>query len=734
LLAAIERGADGTIHVEPLSMAETRTLLLSIIRDDGRRVAKTTIGEIAELSGGYPFHAEELLRGTLQRGPSASDAFTVPSSLKATVQERLASLSEPERTVLTSAAVIGRRFSSDLLCEISRIAYADVLRALRHARNLQLLIEEPDGAHFHFRHALTREAVYEELLFAEARELHAAIAERLEEHAETSADAPAIAYHAWRAGKRSVALRWNEIVGDTSAAMFAHADAFKSYERAYGACDSDSMRSTMAEKAASALYAIGDIDEATGWLDRAREHARDTGDIDRVHRLGLRRARALFESGAQDAGLASAFEVTAALGDADTALRFEAETVTATLLLNAGDNAAARVHLERAARLTATPEEQWNIVHVTTAAKLHALSDDIEASLTAYAEGAARCRAANLEELLIRVLDNVADVLVQAGRFSESLTPYNEALEVARRLRSGRMTAWLAQNTMNGALLAGNLALARAALEEATAIEHGIASVHLWLGALTLRLGSLTGDADLVRAANISVVVDEAFTFRDHNTIQVVVGAEALHRLTLGEELGPSVQRALDIATDVPDAGWLMDAVARAGTMAQVAQARATLARAVRPARPGMAALLALFDARVAVRQRRRDEADTQARRAIDGFKQLGWPIEEAYAREIRGYVREALDVFRALGAEGEVLRLTRIDEPRQKARGSAVLTRREREIAAGIAAGKSNRGIAEALVISERTVETHVASIFQKLGVGNRRELADFLKAPTEA
>jgi DNA-binding NarL/FixJ family response regulator len=57
-------------------------------------------------------------------------------------------------------------------------------------------------------------------------------------------------------------------------------------------------------------------------------------------------------------------------------------------------------------------------------------------------------------------------------------------------------------------------------------------------------------------------------------------------------------------------------------------------------------------------------------------------------------------------------------------------LTGREREVLAQLAEGKSNRGIAEALVITTAAVEKHVTSIFQKLGVnstptGHRRVLA---------
>jgi DNA-binding NarL/FixJ family response regulator len=54
-------------------------------------------------------------------------------------------------------------------------------------------------------------------------------------------------------------------------------------------------------------------------------------------------------------------------------------------------------------------------------------------------------------------------------------------------------------------------------------------------------------------------------------------------------------------------------------------------------------------------------------------------------------------------------------------------LTRREREIVAAIVAGQANKDIARSLSISEETVKHHLTSIFNKMGVNNRLELALF-------
>jgi non-specific serine/threonine protein kinase len=61
-----------------------------------------------------------------------------------------------------------------------------------------------------------------------------------------------------------------------------------------------------------------------------------------------------------------------------------------------------------------------------------------------------------------------------------------------------------------------------------------------------------------------------------------------------------------------------------------------------------------------------------------------------------------------------------------------ARLTAREREVAALIAQGLSNRDIAERLVISARTAETHVQHIMVKLGLTARAQIAAWTAAET--
>jgi DNA-binding NarL/FixJ family response regulator len=63
----------------------------------------------------------------------------------------------------------------------------------------------------------------------------------------------------------------------------------------------------------------------------------------------------------------------------------------------------------------------------------------------------------------------------------------------------------------------------------------------------------------------------------------------------------------------------------------------------------------------------------------------------------------------------------------RQRLSPAERLTRREREIVARVAAGESNREVAERLSLAEDTVKHHISNVFDKLGVSNRAELAAY-------
>jgi DNA-binding NarL/FixJ family response regulator len=81
---------------------------------------------------------------------------------------------------------------------------------------------------------------------------------------------------------------------------------------------------------------------------------------------------------------------------------------------------------------------------------------------------------------------------------------------------------------------------------------------------------------------------------------------------------------------------------------------------------------------------------------------------------QLRGFVKPV-----------SVYKIHRMKESAAPGRSSSLLSKRETEVAGLVAAGSSNRHIAETLYVSERTVESHVQSILNKLGYHARTQIA---------
>jgi DNA-binding NarL/FixJ family response regulator len=152
---------------------------------------------------------------------------------------------------------------------------------------------------------------------------------------------------------------------------------------------------------------------------------------------------------------------------------------------------------------------------------------------------------------------------------------------------------------------------------------------------------------------------------------------------------------------------------------------------------------------------RLREEYTTAAellRQSIQDLENVPWVYDAARLRrwyadvlmrlgDQEGAVRElrkSHEVLARLGARVEMDRAREMMKelglrlPSRESGGgkrAAKLTERETDIARLVAARKSNKEIAVALGISARTVTTHVANIFSKLGVSSRGELADRIR-----
>jgi ATP/maltotriose-dependent transcriptional regulator MalT len=131
--------------------------------------------------------------------------------------------------------------------------------------------------------------------------------------------------------------------------------------------------------------------------------------------------------------------------------------------------------------------------------------------------------------------------------------------------------------------------------------------------------------------------------------------------------------------------------------------------------------------ARFAAALVRRDADDLLS--AVEDVAETG---EQAHAAQL---AEIALRVLSSGGPEptGEAvsaLRLVIAAAPRQRTGGQVELSAREREVAELIASGLSNPMIAEALVVSVRTVESHVNRLLRKLGASDRNEIREYVRS----
>jgi class 3 adenylate cyclase/tetratricopeptide (TPR) repeat protein len=149
---------------------------------------------ILEKTEGVPFFIEELLKslkdlkfierkdGKYQLAREVN-AVAIPSTIQDMIMARVDSLPDATRTVLQTGSVIEREFPYDLIKRVTGLPEQQLLTHLSALKDSELLYERgiyPQTSYI-FRHALTREVVYESILVKKKKELHEEIGKRIEE-------------------------------------------------------------------------------------------------------------------------------------------------------------------------------------------------------------------------------------------------------------------------------------------------------------------------------------------------------------------------------------------------------------------------------------------------------------------------------------------------------------------------------------------------------------------------
>ncbi|HYX49002.1 MAG TPA: AAA family ATPase, partial [Ktedonobacteraceae bacterium] len=184
------------------------------------------------LTEGNPFFIEEILKSLIVAGEifyengvwdrRSLSELHIPRSLHEVVRQRTSELSESARQVLRLAAIAGRRFDFALLQQLTQQDEQQLLTLMKELIAAQLVAEESEER-FAFRHALTREAIYAELLARERKALHGTIAETMERLYPSVYDAHLadLAYHFYEAGMWEKALEYAQRAGEKAHSLYS---------------------------------------------------------------------------------------------------------------------------------------------------------------------------------------------------------------------------------------------------------------------------------------------------------------------------------------------------------------------------------------------------------------------------------------------------------------------------------------------------------------------------------
>ncbi len=281
-----------TLGLAPLSDSETSTLVTELLGPDPS--VGQLGGMIAGRAAGNPFFAEEITRDLAERGVLVGDRggyachtdvadVSVPATLHATIAARIDRLGAAAKRTLAAAAVVGSRFSCELLADLEVNPVVDELI------NVELIsqVRSTPSAEYAFRHPLIRAVAYESQLKSDRARLHRRLATAIEAREPDSADqnAALVAGHLEAAGDLRVAYGWH-----MRAAAWATsrdiAAARQSWERARTIADAlptedpnwAAMRIAPRTMLCGTVYRVHANDDAAVRFDELRQLCAAAGD------------------------------------------------------------------------------------------------------------------------------------------------------------------------------------------------------------------------------------------------------------------------------------------------------------------------------------------------------------------------------------------------------------------------------------------------------------------------
>ena len=820
-LGELERSARvERIDLAPFTPDELREQLAAIL---GSPPSPTLFAEIQRRSEGNPFFAEELLRASAH-----GDEQALPRTLVATVLGRLVDLTRTTREVLGICAAAGRRIEGRLLEIVADLPEPELLDALRQAVIRHLLVAEPGGDAYSFRHALIQEIVYRELLPGERRRLHARIAAVLTAHPELGSPGEAAALsevaHHWVAADRRVeALRASIQAGLAAEAVYASRQAHRHYEQALelweevpeAARDVPFDKIDLLHHAAESANLAGEISRAVELVWSALALVDPEAEPLRAGALHGRLGYLLWSSGESEASLAAHREAVRLVpSEPVTSERARVLSGLCGALMGLGRYSESIPVCRDAisyARLAAAPAEE--------AKALNMLGCDlvgvgaVESGLAELEKARRIAEEVGPADSLIVAYHNLAYTLMQSDRLEDALSHALRGRDVAQRVGLDRRFGGNLRATAADALYRlGRWDQAEQLVREGLALmPAGESTIYLDLvGALVFGARgeqgqarvliaraeqAAMGDVDFDLFASVMAGVAELAIWEkrlDDARTAVGKGLDRLEGTSDVHLRPPLVALGVRAEADRAELGWASRAREEVGAARRAADTfRDRLPgprvgdgdgeQTAQPTRSGQAyralanaeysRLTGEHDAALwrdvalrweevampypaayaryrqaeavlrgaagrAVPERVRQEAAGILVAAGDASARAGAALlareVAALARRARIELPEPVEAAEALEVEKSRAPVPVFDStsaapprPDEVARRSLGLSRRELEVLALIAAGRTNSQIAEELFISPKTAGVHVTHILGKLGVSNRVEAA---------
>jgi DNA-binding CsgD family transcriptional regulator len=750
------------MELTPLGPAALRDLAEAVI--DGQPVPDALVDWLMDRSRGYPLFALGLLHAIVEEGAdlAAPRLRHLPEGLRERVASHLSRLSGPALVTLELLAVVGRRIPVDDLIWLSARPLDDLGVILEELSAARLVTEHEEGAAlaYEIAHPLVGEAVYERVGAARRRALHRRVARSLLTDGQLSAAAPHFARSARPGDTEAV---------DALCQAVRQAEERESYREAFAILEA--LLELLPEGDPRWLEVLDAMVVTPEWLP---DHRADVGPLTgiralkridtvlRKHPDRVKRARVLFRlatlqawgAGAFDEALDSERRAIALFADAGLAVpACLAQVELAWILCLRGEwDAGLRQFRNVLAVAKAAGDitaEIWALQGVgsalTTGGALPEARDALRSAAGLAEQHQRSAAAARGRVLLARsleragLLDDADAALEQAAGWGSAVYEETIFYEAAANL------AWLR----------GDLsAVLRAARELTARYPGGLSLRRAWGLAIAARAAAEMCRSDEARdllARAEDVYGDRQFlSFSEHCTwadgaLQWIRGSvdNAVVRL---QDAADRFE-ANDLAVCPHVLVDICEAAAGAGQVAVTAQAAERLdGLATRLSTEVASGLAGLGNAWHLLAARKHEDAAGTAEEAGRLLGDTGHALLAGRAYEVRGrallasdrerardVLEQAASVFDACQAawrHDHVRRLLkRLGHRGRRAAasiGPAALSAREREVVELAVHGYTAREIAARLFIGKRTVETHLANAYVKLGVTSRRQLRD--------